>query len=524
MPNNQKIIVLGSWVYCIWSSVEFDWSSVAALNTLREKWHKTVMINYNPETVSTDFDNSDKLYFEELSLERVLDIYEAENPYWIILSTWWQIANNIALKLKTNLMNVLGSTPESIHLAESRNKFSELCDELEIDQPSWKAFATTMEAEEFSDRVGYPVLIRPSFVLSWASMSVAMNKEELQKYLAKAAKISSEAPVVISKFEVWAKEIEIDAVWNNWDMVIYAITEHIENAWVHSGDATVVIPPQKIYFETARKIKLIARKLCKKLNITWPFNMQFLAKNNDIKVIELNLRVSRSFPFVSKATWFNFIEIAVRIMLWDVPSVKERMGFKTVDLDHVCVKAPQFSFSRLSWADPVQWVEMASTWEVWCFGHDLEEAFLKAMLSIWFRIPSKKVFLSAWKVEDKVDLLSIAKNFQSLWIKICATSWTAKLLNDWWLPWVEIIQKVSENSERNILHFLKEKHIDLVINVPKNYSREESTDWYKIRRQSIDVNVPLITNIQIAKLLSFAMIKYKVGDLKIEDWWSYKNW
>ena len=520
---NKKVVVLGSWVYCIWSSVEFDWSSVTALKTLKEKGYDTVMINYNPETVSTDFDNSDRLYFEELSLERVLDIYEAENPDWVILSTWGQIANNIALKLKKNEMNVLGTSPDNIHLAESRDKFSALCDELWIDQPEWNAFATTQEAEEFSDKVWYPVLIRPSFVLSWAAMSVAKNKEELKRYLAKASKISSDAPVVVSKFEVWAKEIEIDAVANEWDMVIYAITEHIENAWVHSWDATVVIPPQKTYLETVRRSKMIAKQLCKKLNITWPFNIQFLAKNNDIKVIELNLRASRSFPFISKATWFDFIEIATRIMLWDVPSQKERMWYKTLDLDYVCVKAPQFSFSRLSWADPVQWVEMSSTWEVWCFWDDLEEAFLKSMISIWFKLPSKRVFLSAWKLEDKSELIWVAKNFQSLWFSICWTDWTIGVLEKWWIEWAEIINKVSEHDDDNIIKFLKEKYIDLVVNIPRNYSREERTDWYLIRRQAIDVNVPLITNIQIAKLLSNAMCKYSIDDLKIQSWDVYEN-
>ena len=521
--KKKKVMVLWSWVYSIWSSVEFDWSSVTALKTLREKGYETIMVNYNPETVSTDFDNCDKLYFEGLSLERVLDIYDSETPYWVILSTWGQIANNIALKLKDNQMNVIWTGPENIHLAESRDKFSQLCDELWVNQPSWEAFATVQEAENFSNKVWYPVLIRPSFVLSWAAMSVAKNLEELRRYLAKASKISSDAPVVVSKFEVWAKEIEIDAVANKGELIIYAITEHIENAWVHSWDATVVIPPQKTYMETVRRSKVIAKKLCKKLNITGPFNIQFLAKNNEIKVIELNLRASRSFPFISKATWFNFIEIAVRVMLWDVPDNKERMWYKTLDLDYVCVKAPQFSYSRLSWADPVQWVEMASTWEVWCFWEDLEEAFLKSMLSIWFRLPSKRAFLSAWRTEDKADLIDVAQNFLKLWMALCGTSWTVKFLKESWIKNIEEIAKVSEDSENNILNFLKNNYIDLVINIPRNYSREERTDGYEIRRQAIDVNVPLITNVQISKLLSSAMIKYKVDDLKIEPWVKYKN-
>ena len=523
MSNKQKekVIVLWSWVYCIWSSVEFDWSSVATLETLRRKNYETVMINYNPETVSTDFDNSDKLYFEELSLERVLDIYEAENPWWVILSTWGQIANNIALKLKDNQMKVYWTSPENIHAAESRDVFSTLCDSLWVDQPSWKAFASINEAEKFSNKVWFPVLIRPSFVLSWAAMSVAKNIDELRRYLAKASKISSDAPVVVSKFEVWAKEIEIDAVASNWDLIIYAITEHVENAWVHSWDATVVIPPQKIYLETVRRTKEIAKKLCKELNITWPFNIQFLAKNNDIKVIELNLRASRSFPFISKATWFNFIEIATRVMLWDVPNQAERMSYNTLDLDYVCVKAPQFSFARLSWADPVQWVEMGSTWEVWCFWENLHEAFLKSMLSIWFKLPSKRVFLSAWKLEDKADLIMVAKNFQKMGLALCWTEWTVNSLISSWINNIEIIDKVSKNSDTNIVNKLKEKYIDLVINIPRNYSRDERTDWYQIRRQAIDSNVSLITNIQIARLLSDAMNKYKMDDLKVERWGNY---
>ena len=516
--SKWKIMVLGSGTYCIWSSVEFDWSSVTVLKTLREKWYETVMVNYNPETVSTDYDNSDKLYFEELSLERVLDIYEQENIDGLILSTWWQIANNIALKLQDNQIKILWTCPSSIHLAESRDKFSALCDELKIDQPSWKAFATIKEAEDFSSKVWYPVLIRPSFVLSWAAMSVAHNDAELEAYLAKASKISTEAPVVVSKFENWAKEIEIDAVASEWEMIIYAITEHIENAWVHSWDATVAIPPQKTYLETVRRAKQVAKKLCKKLNITGPFNIQFLAKNNEIKVIELNLRASRSFPFISKATWFDFIEIATRCMLWDVPTIEERAGFKTLDLDYVCVKWPQFSFSRLAWADPVLWVEMASTWEVWCFWRDLEEAYLKTLLSVWFRLPEKRIFISAWKTEDKTSMISVAENFQKLWMEICATNWTAKFLKKSWIQNIETVETANEKSEKNILNLLKNWYIDLVVNIPRNYSRDEQTDGYKIRRQAVDVNVSLITNVQLAKQLSISMNKYKIEDLEISSW------
>lgn len=520
--HDKKAIVLGSGAYCIGSSVEFDWCSVNAIETLQENGYETVMINYNPETVSTDYDNCDKLYFDELSLERVLDIYELENPDGVVLSTGGQVANNIAMKLKNNQMKVMGTDPASIHIAESRDKFSELCDQLGVDQPQWNAFASLKEAEEFSNRVGYPVLIRPSYVLSGAAMSVAHNAEELEAYLNKAAKISTEAPVVVSKFEVGAREIEIDAVGHQGELIIYAVTEHVENAGVHSGDATVVLPPQRLYLETMKRVKDIAKKLVKALNITGPLNIQFLAKDNDIKVIELNLRASRSFPFVSKTTGHNFIKIAVESMLGKVlPKVERKQKYQTFDLDHVCVKAPQFSFSRLKGADPILGVEMASTGEVGCFGETQEEAFLKSMLSVGFRLPQRSVYISAGRLEDKTDMIVVAKGFQKLGMKIYASQGTKLFLEEAGINDIIPVKKVSEEGE-NILDMLKSKVIDLVINIAKNYSRGELTDGYQIRRQAIDVNVPLITNVQIAKLLARAMNKYTMDDLKIEPWSRYK--
>lgn len=518
---SKKAIVIGSGAYCIGSSVEFDWCSVNAVKTLQKEGYETVMVNYNPETVSTDYDECDKLYFDELSLERVLDIYELENPDGILLSSGGQIANNIAMKLKSNEMKVLGTDPESIHMAESRDKFSALCDELHIDQPKWEAFASIEEAEAFSEKVGYPVLIRPSYVLSGAAMSVAHNIAELKVYLNKAAKISIEAPVVVSKFEVGARELEIDAVGANGEMILYAFSEHIENAGVHSGDATVALPPQKVYLETIRRTKDIAKKLCKSLNITGPFNIQFLAKNNDIKVIELNLRASRSFPFVSKTTGHNFIEVALEAILGNVLPKKERKRkYQTLDLDHVCVKAPQFSFPRLKGADPTLGVEMASTGEVGCFGRNLEEAFLKSMLSVGFRLPEKTVYVSAGWLEDKLEILSVAKDFHSLGMKIFASSGTADFLKEKGLE-VSSVKKASSKGE-NILDMLKNKNIDLVINIPRQQTRGELTDGYKIRRQAIDVNVPLITNIQVAKLLARSMLRYGVDELSVESWRGYK--
>ncbi len=507
----KKAIVLGSGPYCIGSSVEFDWGCVNAVKTLSNAGYETIMINYNPETVSTDYDTCNKLYFDELSLERVLDIYEAENPEGVVLFTGGQIPNNLAKKLGEAGVRVLGTDTKNIDRAESRHVFSALLDTLGIDQPKWMEFAKVEDIENFANTVGYPVLVRPSYVLSGAAMAVARSPEELENYLGKAVKISSEAPVVLSKFEVGAREIEIDAVAGKGEILIYAISEHVENAGVHSGDATVVLPPQKTYLETIRRVKDIAKTLAKHLEITGPFNIQFLAKNNEIKVIELNLRASRSFPFVSKVTGHNFIEIAMKAALGDIESKEERTKkYHTLDLDYVAVKAPQFSFSRLRGADPVLSVEMSSTGEVACFGENLEEAFLKAMLSTGFRIPKKNIFLSIGRVEDKVLFLESARTLTEMGYHITATEGTAEILEENGIQTdhcteAEVVQKIQKS--------------DLVINVPRHFAHENKTFGYKIRRASIDGNIPLVTNLQIARLLVKSLEKFRSAkDLPISSW------
>lgn len=512
--KEKKTVVLGSGSYCIGSSVEFDWASVNAIKALEKAGHETIMINYNPETVSTDFDTCDKLYFDELSLERVLDIVDLESPTGIILSTGGQIPNNLALKLRGSNLPILGTTPENIDKAESRQKFSALCDELDIDQPEWRQFSTLEEAENFAKKVGFPVLVRPSYVLSGAAMSVAHSDAELRNYVMKAARISTEAPVVVSKFELNAREIEIDAVAGNGELLIYAISEHIENAGVHSGDATIVLPPQKTYLETIRRVKQIAKKLAKALNITGPFNMQLLARDNMIKVIELNLRASRSFPFVSKVTGHNFIEIAVNAMLGDIEPLEVRKAkYQTLDLDWVGVKAPQFSFSRLRGADPVLGVEMASTGEVGCFGRTLEEAFLKSMLSVGFRLPQKgaEILVSAGMMEQKISFLEAAKRLIEMGYSLAGTPGTAEFFTKNSIPMRSV---TPENSVDEI----ENGRFGLVINVPKNYQSEEVTNGYKIRRKCIDRNIPLLTNIQIAKVLVRALELFTPETLPIESW------
>ncbi|MBI5414035.1 carbamoyl-phosphate synthase (glutamine-hydrolyzing) large subunit [Candidatus Peregrinibacteria bacterium] len=514
----KKAIVLGSGPYCIGSSVEFDWSAVSAVNTLKKEKYETVMVNYNPETVSTDYDTCDTLYFDELSLERVLDIYEIENPQGIILFSGGQIPNNLAKKLGEAGVRILGTSPKEIHRAESRQIFSELLDTLKVDQPEWKEFSTIEGAKSFAKKVSYPVLIRPSYVLSGAAMAVALSETELENYLSKAVKVTSEAPVVVSKFEVGAREIEIDAVAGKGELLLYAISEHVENAGVHSGDATMVLPPQKTYLETIRRVKEIAKLLAKKLNITGPFNIQFLAKNNQIKVIELNLRASRSFPFVSKVTGHNFIEIATRATLGKIESKAERRRkYNTVDLDFVGVKASQFSFARLRGADPVLSVEMASTGEVGCFGNNLEEAFLKAMISTGFSIPQKNIFLSIGKTEEKLGFLEWAEKLVEMKFTLFATEGTFQALQHHHIP-VKLLAKVSENKSPNILSYLCDRKIDLVINLPRSYAHEEKTDGYKMRRAAIDNNIPLITNFQVAKLLVQALEKWRNKELPITDW------
>lgn len=519
--KRKKIVVLGSGPYSIGSSVEFDWCCVTTLLTVKKEKYETIMINYNPETVSTDYDISDKLYFDELSLERVLDIYEKENPNGVILSTGGQIPNNIALKLKDSKVKVLGTDPKNIDRAEDRHKFSGMLDKLEIDQPKWKELIKVEKAVQFAKKVKYPVLVRPSYVLSGAAMRVAHNEESLIDFLEYATMISTEAPVVISKFEKGAKEIEIDAVAYKGRLVIWAIAEHIEHAGVHSGDATIVLPSQKLYIETIRKIKTITKQIAKELKISGPFNIQFLAKANDVKVIECNLRSSRSFPFSSKVTGYNFIEIATKAML-DKKDDKalNKDDYKTLDLDYVGVKAPQFSFSRLRGADPVLGVEMASTGEVACFGKNLLEAFLKAMISVGFVMPKKNILLTIGRIEDKADFLSAAKKLRKLNFNIYATEGTSKFLN---LNGIKnsTLYKVSTGKSPNILDYIEKSKLDFVIDIPKNYTHQEITDGYQIRRKAIDMNIPLVTNIQVAKIFVDAIERYKIEDLEIKSWDEY---
>ncbi len=519
--KKKKIIVLGSGPYAIGSSVEFDWCCVNALTTAGKLGYEMIMINYNPETVSTDYDISEKLYFDELSLERVLDICEKEKPYGVIVSTGGQVPNNLALKLHKAGVKIFGTTAENIDRAENRHTFSALLDKLEVDQPKWKELANIEQIKNFAHEVGYPVLVRPSYVLSGAAMRVAHTDEALSLFLNNATRISPEAPVVVSKFEQGAKEIEVDAVSLNGEILIYAIAEHIENAGVHSGDATIVLPPQKLYIETIRRIKNITKKISRELKITGPFNIQFLAKNNQIKVIECNLRASRSFPFSSKVTGYNFIEIATQAML-GAKKLKDfrKQNYKTLDLDHVAVKAPQFSFSRLKGADPVLGVEMASTGEVACFGDDMYEAFLKAMVSVGFSLPKKQVLVCIGRTEDKADFLPSARRLVDMGYQLFATEGTAAFLQEHGVK-STILHKIKSEKKPNILDAMAEKKIDLVINIPKNYTPDEITDGYLMRRKAIDLNIPLVTNLQVADVIVQALHLYKLEDLKIKEWNQY---
>ncbi len=519
--KKKKILVLGSGPYSIGSSVEFDWCSVNALKTVKKLGYESLVINYNPETVSTDYDMSDKLYFDELSFERVMDICEKEKPYGVIISMGGQVPNNLAVKLAAAGVKIIGTDAKNIDRAENRHVFSKMLDELEIDQPKWKELSNIDQVKKFAKEVGYPVLVRPSYVLSGAAMSVAHTDESLEVFLGKATKISQDAPVVVSKFEQNAKEIEVDAVAMNGKVIIYAIAEHIENAGVHSGDATIVLPPQKLYIETIRRIKDITKKIAKGLDITGPFNIQFLAKNNQVKVIECNLRSSRSFPFSSKVTGYNFIEIAVLAMLKAKPlSYFKAQNYKTLDLDHVGVKAPQFSFSRLKGADPVSGVEMASTGEVGCFGDDMYEAFLKAMVSVGFRLPEKSVLVSMGKMTDKVDFLPAAKRLMERGFEIYATEGTAEFLTENGIKNTRLY-KIKTGKTPNVLDVISAKKVDLVINLPKNYNADEVTDGYLIRRKAIDFNIPLITNLQVAELIVDATERYDLDTLAIKDWKQY---
>ncbi|MAG91968.1 carbamoyl phosphate synthase large subunit [Candidatus Woesearchaeota archaeon] len=514
--NKKSVVVLGSGAYRIGSSVEFDWCCVNAVFTLKKLGYSTIMLNYNPETVSTDYDVCDRLYFDELSFERVLDIYEKESPLGVIISMGGQIPNNLATKLHKQNVKILGTSPSSIDNAENRHKFSALLDKLNVDQPEWIEAKSIEEADKFAEKVEYPILIRPSYVLSGAAMSIASNKKELEQYLKKAADVSKEHPVVISKFITNAKEIEIDAVAQNGEVKIYAISEHIENAGVHSGDATMALPPQFTYLETMRRIKEIAKEIAKELKITGPFNIQFIAKQNQIKVIECNLRASRSFPFVSKVTKYNFIDMATKSML----DVDISGNYNTLDLDYVGVKAPQFSFSRLHGADPISSVEMASTGEVACLGNDLNEAFLKSLLSVGFKMPKANVLLSAGPIKSKAYLLESIKKLVEMGFKIYATEGTAKFLDNNKVK-NEVLQWPLDKKEPNALTYLKERKIDLVINIPKSYEEEELTNDYLIRRKAVDFNIPLLTNAQVAKLFIDSISKKKMEDLEIKSWDGY---
>ncbi len=513
----NQVIVLGSGSYRIGSSVEFDWCCVNAVMTLRHLGYRTLMINYNPETVSTDYDICDKLYFDELSFETVADIYEKEKPLGVIISMGGQIPNNLAIKCLDYGLNILGTSPESIDQAENRHKFSALLDRLGIDQPEWKELTDIEEAKVFADAVGYPVLIRPSYVLSGAAMSVALNDGELVSYLEKASEVSPEYPVVISKFIENAKEIELDAVAKNGELFVYAICEHVENAGVHSGDATMVLPPQRTYLETTRRMKKVGRQIAAALKINGPFNIQFIAKDIDVKVIECNLRASRSFPFVSKIFKLNFIDLATKLMMGiDIPPIDK----SCFELDYVGVKAPQFSFTRIKGADPVLSVEMASTGEVACIGDSFEEAFLLALLSVGFEVPGKTVLLSTGPFESKALFLPDAKRLQELGFKLYATRGTADYLKYNGIS-ADVLCWPLEKREPNILTYIEEGKLDLIINIPKSHEEEELTNDYIIRRKAVDFNVPLITNLQFAERLIDTLSLIRPENLAVKAWDEY---
>ena len=515
--DGKSVVVLGSGAYRIGSSVEFDWCSVNAATTIRKSGLRAIMINYNPETVSTDYDMCDRLYFDELTLERVLDITDLENPKGVIVSVGGQIPNNLAMRLEAEKVPILGTKAEDIDRAEDRNKFSSMCDELGIDQPRWKELSTLDDIYKFADEVGFPLLIRPSYVLSGAAMNVVSNRGELEHFLTLATNVSKQHPVVVTEFIENAKEIEVDAVARDGKVLIYAISEHVEFAGVHSGDATMVFPPQKMYVETMRRVKKIARQVAQGLNITGPFNMQLMAKNNDIKVIECNLRASRSCPFVSKVLKVNFIEIATKVMLGLDPEIPHKSAF---ELDYVGIKAPQFSFSRLQKADPVLGVEMASTGEVGCIGEDFHEAILKAMLSVGYRIPEKNILLSTGDSRSKTDMISAAKLLQDKGYHLYATKGTAEFLKQNGVT-AEVLHWPNSAEKPNTLDYIKEKKIDLVINIPKNLSADELNNDYAIRRGAIDFNVPLITNARLASAFINAFCRIDRKDINIKSWNEY---
>ena len=518
LGDHRSIVVLGSGAYRIGSSVEFDWCGVQALNTIRKEGYRSVMINYNPETVSTDYDMCDRLYFDELTFERVMDILDLENPHGVIVSTGGQIPNNLALRLDAQHVRILGTSAQSIDNAEDRDKFSAMLDRIGVDQPEWSALTSMEDINAFIQKVGFPVLERPSYVLSGAAMNVCSNQEELERFLQLAANVSKKHPVVVSQFIEHAKEVEMDAVAQNGEIIAYAISEHIEFAGVHSGDATIQFPPQKLYVETVRRIKRISRQIAKELNISGPFNIQFLARDNDIKVIECNLRASRSFPFVSKVLKLNFIELATKVML-GIPVQKPDKNL--FDLDYVGIKASQFSFNRLQKADPVLGVDMASTGEVGCIGDDTSCAVLKAMLSVGYRIPQKNILLSTGSTEQKVDMLPAARQLQRKGYKLFATGGTSKFLTENGIENTRVYWP-SEDGQPQALDMLHKKEIDMVVNIPKNLTAGELSNGYKIRRAAIDLNIPLITNARLAGAFINAFCTMSVDDLGIKSWAEYK--
>ena len=517
--DGRSVVVLGSGAYRIGSSVEFDWCSVNAIDTINKQKYRSVMINYNPETVSTDYDVCDRLFFDELTLERVLDVTDLETPKGVIVSVGGQIPNNLAMRLHKTNVPILGTSPEDIDRAENRQKFSSLLDDLNIDQPRWSELTSIEDIYKFIDEVGYPVLVRPSYVLSGAAMNVVSNEEELEHFLELAVNVSKQYPVVVSEFIEQAKEIEIDAVAKNGEMIAYAISEHIEFAGVHSGDATIVFPPQKLYIETIRRVKRIARQIAKALNISGPFNMQLLAKDNDIKVIECNLRASRSFPFVSKVLKINLIDIATRVML-NLPV--ERPSKSIFELDYVGIKAPQFSFSRLLNADPVLGVDMASTGEVGCIGDNYYDAVLQSMLAVGYKLPEKNILISSGPLRSKVEMLQSAKMLEEKGYNIFATAGTHKFFEENGIKSTMLYWPDEPDKQPNTLDYIKEKKIDLVINIPKNLSKGELRNGYRIRRNAIDFNIPLITNARLASAFIYAFCKMDISDISIKSWNEYR--
>ncbi|MBU3809883.1 MAG: carbamoyl-phosphate synthase (glutamine-hydrolyzing) large subunit [Candidatus Phocaeicola faecipullorum] len=518
LGDHKSIVVLGSGAYRIGSSVEFDWCGVQALNTIRKEGYRSVMINYNPETVSTDYDMCDRLYFDELTFERVMDILDLENPHGVIVSTGGQIPNNLALRLDAQKVNILGTSAKSIDNAEDRDKFSAMLDRIGVDQPEWSALTSMEDINAFIEKVGFPVLVRPSYVLSGAAMNVCSNQEELERFLQLAANVSKKHPVVVSQFIEHAKEVEMDAVAQNGEIVAYAISEHIEFAGVHSGDATIQFPPQKLYVETVRRIKRISRQIAKELNISGPFNIQFLARENDIKVIECNLRASRSFPFVSKVLKINFIELATKVMLGLPVEKPEKNLF---DLDYVGIKASQFSFNRLQKADPVLGVDMASTGEVGCIGDDTSCAVLKAMLSVGYRIPEKNILMSTGTLKQKVDLLQAARALKAKGYNIFATGGSSKFLTENGVENTRVYWP-SEEGHPQALEMLHKKEIDMVVNIPRDLTPTELENGYKIRRAAVDLNIPLVTNARLASAFINAFCTMSIDDIAIKSWEEYK--